>query len=471
MFNKMILATILCTFGLPLTAVAGNLEPTREPATGSNMPTLQGIYNQLSTGTLAPLVGSFQEPTPGYITGTGFTLGAIRDKLPLVDNLNGATIYDVLNGKKFWGLRSDGTWGLKTGNIPARTPDPNSVTQQYGYYASGFNLSTVDTDLAAGNIKKDVVIFGTTGTLVPATGTAYDAKVLTGYTFSNATGSGLNGAMPDNGAIAYTPGNSQQMIPAGYHNGSGSVSGSTNLQSYNIKGGVNIFGVTGKTEVVDTSEASAPATAAGVASGKVAFVNGSKLNGTARIMSYPSLVPKTGQFSVYVTGDDGNLRAGEAQPTPRFTDNGNGTVTDNFNGLIWLKKANCVGVLRDWTTALSDITQLNTDGTMNGNNCGDTSNTGSSNRTDWRLPNIKEFQSLLDYGYNSPALSNSAGTRWMAVDGDPFLSVKNAYYWSSTTYNFGTTSAWRVHFGYCLIDPTAKNTVAGGHVWAVRGGQ
>ena len=100
------------------------------------------------------------------------------------------------------------------------------------------------------------------------------------------------------------------------------------------------------------------------------------------------------------TGQDGEYRTGVAWPTPRFTanvdknNNGDcvdtgeacdGTVTDNLTGLIWLKNTNCAETERNWVTALKDVVQLNTDGTMNSNDCGDTSNKGS-HQTDWRLP-------------------------------------------------------------------------------------
>ena len=51
-------------------------------------------------------------------------------------------------------------------------------------------------------------------------------------------------------------------------------------------------------------------------------------------------VEKTGQTTSYATGDDGDLEKGLAWPNPRFTDNEDGTVTDNLTGLIWLKNAN-----------------------------------------------------------------------------------------------------------------------------------
>ena len=78
-----------------------------------------------------------------------------------------------------------------------------------------------------------------------------------------------------------------------------------------------------------------------------------------------ALVPQTGQTATYAAEDDGAIRAGVPLPSPRFTDNSDGTVTDNLTGLIWLKNANCPLVARDWPTALADVASLNTDGTMN----------------------------------------------------------------------------------------------------------
>src|SRR5215831_9628931 len=55
----------------------------------------------------------------------------------------------------------------------------------------------------------------------------------------------------------------------------------------------------------------------------------------------PAPVPRTGQTTSYAARDDGALQKGVALPTPRFTNNNNGTITDNLTGLIWLKNANC----------------------------------------------------------------------------------------------------------------------------------
>lgn len=62
---------------------------------------------------------------------------------------------------------------------------------------------------------------------VQPTGDAVAADVLTGKTFSNASAVGIAGTMPNNGAVSGQATPSQPYtIPAGYHNGSGVVTGS-----------------------------------------------------------------------------------------------------------------------------------------------------------------------------------------------------------------------------------------------------
>ena len=125
----------------------------------------------------------------------------------------------------------------------------------------------------------------------------------------------MTGTMPNRGAVIITPGTADQVIPAGYHNGAGKVVGDPDLVSANIKAGANIFGVAGKTEVVDTTETTAPASAGDILAGKVAFVNGQKQTGTvpnrtghvtgqsiSRNGTTLRIRPQTG----YYPGDSGN---------------------------------------------------------------------------------------------------------------------------------------------------------------------
>lgn len=124
-------------------------------------------------------------------------------------------------------------------------------------------------------------------------------------------------------------------------------------------------------------------------------------------------LPVTVQTSSYGTNDDGALKKGVTWPSPRFTDNINGTVTDNLTGLIWLKNANCFGV--QWTAALKDI------GSLANGQCG---LTDGSTAGQWRLPNVRELESLVNVGQ-----SNAAA--WLNVQG--FSSVQSGHYWSSIT--------------------------------------
>ncbi len=187
-------------------------------------------------------------------------------------------------------------------------------------------------------------------------------------------------------------------------------------------------------------------------------------------------VPETGQTTQYdanaTKADDGGADPrGDSLPTPRFNnDNGDGTVTDNLTGLIWLQNAYCADTTRNWQPALDDVAQLNTDGKMNGNDCGDTSNAGS-HQTDWRLPTLRELQSLIHYGYSSPALSNDAGTgKWTSGADSAFSDVQSSYYWTSTTSAGGTTFAWFVYLDYGYVDYGGKSFDIF-HVWPVRAGQ
>jgi hypothetical protein len=162
----------------------------------------------------------------------------------------------------------------------------------------------------------------------------------------------------------------------------------------------------------------------------------------------PAPVEKTHQTTSYATGDDGDHQSGVSFPSPRFTDNGDGTVTDNLTGLTWLKDANCFGA-RTWDLALSDC---------NGLADGSCSLSDGSQAGDWRLPNYKELFSLVDAQNFNPALPS----------GHPFTNVQSAYYWSSTTDSSGTYDAWAVYmvFGYVGVDNKGFPLYA----WPVRGG-
>jgi hypothetical protein len=95
------------------------------------------------------------------------------------------------------------------------------------------------------------------------------------------------------------------------------------------------------------------------------------------------------------------LRVGVAWPSPRFTDNGDGTVTDNQTGFQWLKDANCIKTKypsynNDGKAGDGAVTWQHALDFVKGINAGTYAKCGAGHK-DWRLPNIKELESLIDY--------------------------------------------------------------------------
>lgn len=121
-----------------------------------------------------------------------------------------------------------------------------------------------------------------------------------------------------------------------------------------------------------------------------------------------------------------------------FTDNGDGTITDAATGLMWMQDDSDTSMV--WKDALHYAENFEYAG-----------------HTDWRLPDAKELQSIVDYS-KSPATTNSA-----AID-DLFkcTMIKNEageddypWYWSSTTHEAESenmSGGWGVYvaFGRCM---------------------
>jgi len=210
-----------------------------------------------------------------------------------------------------------------------------------------------------------------------------------------------------------------------------------------------------------------PADCQGALSDGVTPVLVNVLNCTPVSAGAPAPVEVTGQTTSFATGDDGDIEAGVSFPSPRFSDKENGTVTDNLTGLIWLKDATCLGGHRWEDTgpvfpALAAVANLNAG--MNFSCANYTAGTF----TDWRLPNVKELQSLIDFGFFNPALSNAAGTaKW--TEGNAFSGVQSAYYWSSATSAGLPDFAW----GVLLDDGFTRDVFKDSAflVWPVRGGE
>ncbi len=186
---------------------------------------------------------------------------------------------------------------------------------------------------------------------------------------------------------------------------------------------------------------------------------------------------QTGQIAGYNPGDDGDLKHGVDWPSPRFTDHGNGTMTDNLTGLMWLKEANCakkfglgsdaMGQL-DWYLALGFVDAIN-DGTQDISTCA----SYSAGYTDWRLPNIIELESLV----NTDAMNQG---EWLEGHGfenvESFLYTHPHYYpvyWSSTSTSRNRLSAWSILMSDGKFPSGGGNykSSRSRYIWPVRAGQ
>lgn len=129
-------------------------------------------------------------------------------------------------------------------------------------------------------------------------------------------------------------------------------------------------------------------------------------------------LPKTGQVIEYLANDDGAYKKGYPKKPPRFKDNGDGTITDMATGLMWVKVGNGPGcnngVALAWSAAIAFCEGLN-----------------FAEHTDWRLPNIKELASIIDYSQKTPAIDLSF-----------FPNTVSGDYWSGTTCIVSIDNAW-----------------------------
>lgn len=146
-----------------------------------------------------------------------------------------------------------------------------------------------------------------------------------------------------------------------------------------------------------------------------------------RIKGYPISSRRGGQKTFYVLYVRGNTEYGVNQ----FKDNRDGTITDEASGLTWMQDDSGKGL--DWPSALDYAEGMEFAG-----------------HSDWRLPNAKELQSIIDYT-RSPDTTDSAAI-------DPVFhcsEIKNeggekdyAHYWTSSTHQSSRGGETAVYFAF-----------------------
>lgn len=223
-------------------------------------------------------------------------------------------------------------------------------------------------------------------------------------------------------------------------------------------------------------------------------------------------VVKSGQTTSYGNADDGDLEPGLAFS---YTDNSDGTITDLNTGLMWEKKVggvhigtvNCTnetGTCADphnanntyvWTANTSPYTahngaivtiflnQLNNrcdaDTTVACASDSDCSGPGGAcgfaGHRDWRLPNLKEMVSIVDYSipYPGPAVKAafhgaSCGLACTDITSAACSCAVDDVYWSATTHANSPANAWAVYLRFGSVNAYGKENYA--YARAVRGG-
>lgn len=141
-----------------------------------------------------------------------------------------------------------------------------------------------------------------------------------------------------------------------------------------------------------------------------------------------------------VTAQTCNPNMPLTKPDSRYNDNGDGTVTDNVTGLMWKQ---CTEGQSSSTTAC-DTGNAATFNWLEAHERAQSVNAlGFAGYNDWRLPNIKELNSLVEFACFEPAINLTyfPTPTWQSSMGSP--------YWSSTTRhgNGSGHSAYRVELG------------------------
>lgn len=342
------------------------------------------------------------------------------------------TLTDIFN------LSSGATTTLGSGTIPTTS---SSILATFKTLAEIYDaISAQVANLSNAKIANGISAFGFTGTLF---GDTSAAKVLTSATYP-----GTIPVKTGDSAVVTTSTSSNTLLltpPLGYYDGVVTVSTtSMDFIAGNIRSGTTIFGILGtlvsyiygdnnqaNVLTTATSPGTYDATNLSASTVKKGTVFGAGLTGTL----YPAAELKTNQTICYDTvgsvvacagtGQDGAYLKGVVRS---YTDPVNGTITDNSTGLTWkkcsegLSGTSCTTgtiALYTWTNALLQCEADTTAG-----------------QTDWRLPNVYELYSLVDFGVAAGPFINSTY----------FPATQSSYYWSGTSYPVNYSYAMGVAF-------------------------
>ncbi len=112
-------------------------------------------------------------------------------------------------------------------------------------------------------------------------------------------------------------------------------------------------------------------------------------------------------------------------PDSRFTDNNDGTISDNGTNLMWQK---CIVGITGINCGTGNGTAVDWQGALN-----EAENNNFLGYNDWRVPNIKEIASLIEHRCKNPALNTNY-----------FPNTPNNFQWSSTPSSRVPNNSWNM---------------------------
>ncbi|MCU7818570.1 MAG: DUF1566 domain-containing protein [gamma proteobacterium symbiont of Lucinoma myriamae] len=182
-----------------------------------------------------------------------------------------------------------------------------------------------------------------------------------------------------------------------------------------------------------------------------------QVNAFEKIDNYP--IVDTGQDHCYNNSQEINCKTHKGATyygqdgdhhglQPSYTDNNDGTVTDNNTGLMWQQQ---VSARIDWQTAVAQTRRLRLGG-----------------YSDWRVPTIKELYSLINFNGSTGMIPRHSMSS-VPADARPYINTDyfdfnyssgrrfmDAQYWSSTEYVSRTMGNTRSLFGVNFADGRIK---------------
>ncbi len=342
--------------------------------------------------------GAADEPMAGDYDGDGTSSPAIFRPSTGLWAVKGVT-------RVYFGSADDEAIGAGPVKDPLKVINETTAAQAAGFYAA-FNLQSVQPDLDSANIRSGVTIFGVAGdpnVVDTGSGDAIALQIMAGRV-AWVDGSEITGVLPTRTINSAQP--DQQF---GFYSAFNLQSEDEDLAAENIKKDEVVYGVVGT-------------------------------------YNCPGLL-WTGQTNSYSDYDDGYYQDGAVFSYQTLDPAANGDIVtvDNVTGLMWATADNGAGCnfgnQTDWEAAIDWAEGLNFAG-----------------YSDWKLPNRRQLESLVDSGTSGPAINTAYFPRTPSVN-----------YWSGSTRASDTTYAWYVNFGSGIVSYMSKTNT--NDVRAVRGGE